>query len=82
MAPFNLILSLSLLTLITLILPVSPIPPLSVIDVIKEGQEFVPNSVTINGAIDTSNYNYDEGSKTLKYTFDKDINKEQIIFIH
>ncbi|WP_304340593.1 SpaA isopeptide-forming pilin-related protein, partial [Metaclostridioides mangenotii] len=56
-----------------------PLSNVSVIDVIKEGQEFVPNSVTINGAIDTSNYNYDEGSKTLKYTFDKDINKEQII---
>ncbi|GAA0236427.1 SpaA isopeptide-forming pilin-related protein [Metaclostridioides mangenotii] len=56
-----------------------PLSNASVIDVIKEGQEFVPNSVTINGAIDTSNYNYDEGSKTLKYTFDKDINKEQII---
>jgi uncharacterized repeat protein (TIGR01451 family) len=57
-----------------------PLTNVSVIDVIKEGQEFVSNSVTINGSsVDSSNYYYDKDSKTLKYTFNEKINKEQII---
>ena len=57
-----------------------PLTNVSVIDVIREGQEFVPDSVTINGSdADSSNYKYDKDSKTLKYTFKENIDKEQTI---
>ncbi|MBU5308090.1 hypothetical protein KQI18_09900 [Clostridioides mangenotii] len=57
-----------------------PLTNVSVIDVIREGQEFVPDSVTINGSnVDSSNYKYDKDSKTLKYTFKENIDKEQTI---
>lgn len=49
-------------------------------DVIKEGQEFVPNSVMINGnPAEASNYVYDEATKTLRYNFPSEIKDEQIV---
>ncbi|WP_032122374.1 SpaA isopeptide-forming pilin-related protein [Clostridium amazonitimonense] len=49
-------------------------------DVIKEGQEFVPNSVNLNGSpAESSNYSYDEGTKTLRYNFPSEIKEEKVI---
>ena len=49
-------------------------------DVIKEGQEFVPGSVMINGTVaEASNYSYDEADKTLRYNFPSEIKDEQVI---
>lgn len=49
-------------------------------DTIKEGQEFVANSVEINGKpADASNYSYTEATRTLRYNFPKEINNEQVI---
>jgi len=49
-------------------------------DVIKEGQEFVPNSVKINGnPAEASNYVYDEATRTLRYNFPSEIKDEQIV---
>lgn len=49
-------------------------------DVIKEGQEFVPGSVKLNGSdAEASSYSYDEASKTLRYNFPSEINTEQVV---
>lgn len=51
-----------------------------VIDDIRNGQEFVPNSVKINGATpQEANYNYDLSSKKLTYNFPNVIETTQII---
>ncbi|MBU5591670.1 hypothetical protein KQI89_07815 [Clostridium sp. MSJ-4] len=49
-------------------------------DAINEGQEFVPNSVMLNGnAAEATNYKYDETTKILTYSFPSEIKDEQII---
>ncbi|WP_346938701.1 SpaA isopeptide-forming pilin-related protein [uncultured Clostridium sp.] len=56
------------------------LPNAYVTDVIKEGQEFVPNSVMINGnPAKKSDYVYDEATKTLRYNFPSEIKDEQEI---
>ncbi|MGN9160628.1 SpaA isopeptide-forming pilin-related protein [Clostridium sulfidigenes] len=56
------------------------LPNAYIIDNIKGGQEFVPNSVLINGIpAEPSNYVYDETAKTLRYNFPSEIKDEQII---
>ncbi|MCU6396832.1 hypothetical protein KW820_23195, partial [Enterobacter quasiroggenkampii] len=51
-----------------------------IIDDIQEGQEFVANSVKVNGRDAYSeNYSYDTGSRRLVYNFPDVINTEQII---
>lgn len=56
------------------------LPNAYVTDVIKEGQEFVPNSVMLNGkAAEVSNYEYDAATKTLRYNFPSEIKDEQVI---
>lgn len=50
------------------------------IDGIKEGQEFVTNSIMLNGSTaEASSYVYDTASKTLRYNFPSEIKDEQII---
>ena len=56
------------------------LPNAYVTDIIKEGQEFVSNSVMLNGsAAEASNYVYDEATKTLRYNFPSEIKDEQVI---
>ncbi|MBB6697815.1 collagen binding domain-containing protein, partial [Clostridium algidicarnis] len=51
-----------------------------IVDNISKGQEFIPGSVTINGAnADTANYNYDYSSNRLTYKFQGVIATEQVI---
>lgn len=51
-----------------------------VIDVISEGQEFIDDSVMINGAnADKANYSYDKKTNTLRYNFPPKIDSQQII---
>ncbi|MEG1255560.1 SpaA isopeptide-forming pilin-related protein [Clostridium sp.] len=58
------------------------LPNAYITDVIEEGQEFVLNSVNLNGnPADTSNYVYDATTKTLRYNFPSEINSwQQITF--
>ncbi|MBV4417846.1 LPXTG cell wall anchor domain-containing protein [Clostridium tyrobutyricum] len=56
-----------------------PIKDAVVTDVIDDGQDFVPGSVTINESpADSGNYTYDSSSKTFKYTLG-DISSQQTI---
>ncbi|WP_346929592.1 collagen binding domain-containing protein, partial [Clostridium sp.] len=56
------------------------LPNAYMIDSINDGQDFVPNSVMINGsAAEPSNYSYDETTKTLRYNFPSEIKDEQVI---
>ena len=51
-----------------------------ILDVINDEQEFVDNSLTINGqSADKKNYSYDGKKKTLRYNFPSEINDHQII---
>ncbi|WP_291580385.1 SpaA isopeptide-forming pilin-related protein [Clostridium sp. UBA6640] len=51
-----------------------------VIDVISEGQEFVDDSVTINGDnANNENYSYDKKTNTLRYNFPPKIDSQQVI---
>ncbi|WP_027633997.1 SpaA isopeptide-forming pilin-related protein [Clostridium hydrogeniformans] len=51
-----------------------------VLDIINDGQEFVDNSVTINGkSADKKDYSYDNEKKTLRYNFLREINDYQVI---
>ncbi|MBU3193017.1 SpaA isopeptide-forming pilin-related protein, partial [Clostridium algidicarnis] len=51
-----------------------------IVDNISKGQEFIPGSVTINGAnADIANYNYDYSSNRLTYKFQGVIATEQVI---
>ncbi|MCB2286462.1 Ig-like domain-containing protein [Clostridium algidicarnis] len=56
------------------------LPNAYIIDDVKEGQEFVSNSVMINGKpAEASNYVYDETAKTLRYNFPSEIKDEQVV---
>lgn len=51
-----------------------------IMDKISEGQEFITDSVEINGvSADTANYNYDNASRILTYNFPEVIDGYQII---
>jgi uncharacterized repeat protein (TIGR01451 family)/LPXTG-motif cell wall-anchored protein len=56
------------------------LPNAKVLDTINKGQEFVVDSVMLNGSIaDKLNYTYDESTRTLTYNFPSEINNEQVI---
>lgn len=56
------------------------LPNAYITDVIKDGQEFIDNSVMINGSVaESSNYIYDVTTKTLRYNFPSEVKDEQVI---
>jgi uncharacterized repeat protein (TIGR01451 family) len=56
------------------------LPNAHIIDIIKEGQEFVPNSINLNGnPAEASSYVYDVTTKTLRYNFPSEIKDEQVL---
>ncbi|WP_251861474.1 SpaA isopeptide-forming pilin-related protein [Clostridium sp. Marseille-Q2269] len=56
------------------------LPNAYVTDITGDKQEFVDNSVMINGKpAEKSNYNYDKDTKTLRYNFPSEIKTHQIL---
>ncbi|WP_027634360.1 SpaA isopeptide-forming pilin-related protein [Clostridium hydrogeniformans] len=56
------------------------LPNAYIIDTINSGQDFIHDSLTLNGSpVSRDDYSYDEKTKTLRYNFKDTITTEQVI---